>query len=224
VKKPDQKKADWAAAVIVLAVGVPILALGGMAFASGEQARREVPVRGLVGQQAYSQWQGWCEGDPRPEQHYVRPSVVPERRPGCEHPRYRAPDFTLPTRDGGQWTLSEHRGKVIVINFWTTTCAPCMEEMPSLLELARILEDRDDIELITISVDRDWETVNSAVSPDEPLTVLLDPEREVVNGSFGTRLFPETWVIDGEGVIRLRVDGQRSWSSALALDAFETYL
>lgn len=222
----DAKKrrtADWLAAFAVLVVGGLLAFVGATAFARGEQNREVAPVRALLGNQSFQQWERWCEGDEMPGQHYVRASATP--RNSCQRPRLRAPDFSLPQADGTQWRLSEHRGKVIVINFWTVTCQPCMEEMPSLIELAQILEERDDdIELVTISVDRDWETVRTAIPEDSPLTVLLDPEREIVNGAFGTRLFPETWVIDREGIVQLRVDGSRNWSSALALDAFSAYL
>lgn len=205
MKKRSQ--ADWIAAVIVFAIGAPLLWVGASAFASGERGRRMAPARALLGPQAYAAWE---DGETFP-QHYMGNDRT-------------APDFSLEASDGSTWRLSEHRGRVVVLNFWTVTCQPCMEEMPSLMELAQILEDRDDIELVTISVDRDWETVRSAVPEDSPMTVLLDPDRSIVNGKFGTRLFPETWVIDPDGFIRLRVDGQRNWSSALAIDAFEAYL
>ncbi|MBX3270890.1 MAG: redoxin domain-containing protein [Sandaracinaceae bacterium] len=201
-----RRRADWIAGLIVLSIGAPLLAVGATAFARGEQARRQAPVRGLIGPQAYA---AFSRGETFP-QHYLGNDRT-------------APDFALPMRDGSTWRLSEHRGRVIVMNFWTVTCQPCMEEMPSLIELATILQGRRDIELVTISVDRDWETVRSAVPDGSPLNVLLDPDRAVVNGKFGTRLYPETWVIDGEGFIRLRVDGQRAWSSALAVQAFESF-
>ena len=97
-------------------------------------------------------------------------------------------------------------------------------EMPSLISLAQILEEHDDIELVTVSTDGDWETVHSVVPEDTPMTVLLDPEREVVRGRFGTRLYPETWIIDPDGVIRLRIDGRRNWNDAIVLDVIESYL
>jgi thiol-disulfide isomerase/thioredoxin len=50
---------------------------------------------------------------------------------------YSPPDFTLPTLDGGSITLSDLKGKVVLINFWTTWCPPCREEMPSLEKLYR---------------------------------------------------------------------------------------
>lgn len=202
-----RRLADWIAALIVFALGAPLVWAGASAFAQGERARRLAPARALIGPRAFAAFE---RGESFP-QHYMGNDRT-------------APDFALPMADGSTWRLSEHRDRVIVLNFWTVTCQPCMEEMPSLIELATILEGRDDVELVTISVDRDWDTVRTVVPEDSPLTVLLDPEREVVHGKFGTRLYPETWIIDGEGFIRLRVDGQREWSSALALDAFEAYL
>lgn len=204
---PERRRlADWIAALVCLALGAPLIYAGAVAFAAGERRREEAPIRGILGNRAY---EALRRGESSP-QHYLGDDLT-------------APSFALPMQDGTMWRLSEHRGQVIVLNLWTVTCAPCMEEMPSLIDLAQIVHGRDDIELITISVDRDWETVNSAVPEDSPLTVLLDPDREVV-GQFGTRQFPETWIIDGEGVIRLRIDGPRDWSSALAVDVIETYL
>jgi len=61
-----------------------------------------------------------------------------------------------------------------------------MEEMPSLIDLAHIVRDRDDVELVTISVDDDWPAAHAAVPRDSGLTVLLDPERSVVTELFRT--------------------------------------
>jgi hypothetical protein len=97
--------------------------------------------------------------------------------------------------------------------------------MPSVIALAQTMHERGDrVEVATVSVDRDWDTVRTVVPDDAPLTVLLDADRSVVRGKFGTRLFPETWVIDPEGVIRLRIDGARDWSSPLVLDVLQSYL
>ena len=133
------------------------------------------------------------------------------------------PDFTLQDRDGRPWRMSEQRGRVVVLNFWTITCQPCVEEMPALEELARIVGDRDDIELVSISTDRTWDEVGTVVRPTSALRVLLDPEKSVVRDLFGTRLYPETWIVDPHGVIRARVDGARDWSSAVALDLLESF-
>jgi cytochrome c biogenesis protein CcmG/thiol:disulfide interchange protein DsbE len=46
-------------------------------------------------------------------------------------------DLTWPQLDGGSWRLSEHRGQVVLINYWASWCAPCRQETPGLIDLAR---------------------------------------------------------------------------------------
>ncbi len=49
------------------------------------------------------------------------------------------PDFALPALDGHTWKLSQHRGDVVLVNFWATWCPPCRAEIPGLIELSRDL-------------------------------------------------------------------------------------
>lgn len=133
-----------------------------------------------------------------------------------------APDFELPTLQGPRRKLSDYRGQVVILNFWTKTCRPCLEEMPSLAELGRVLKQHPGIRLVTISTDDTREdvqqTLQSLLGGPAPFDVFIDAEAEVVTGKFGTKLYPETWFIDPRGVIRARVDGARDWSAATALD------
>lgn len=226
--KPGSRVADLYALAVVLLLGAPLVYLLASAFADGEVRRREGPLRALVGSADYDRL---LEEDEAPQHYLQRPplpgwlTIFPAHQARQDRSEDRlAPDFSLPMSDGSTWRLRDHRGKVIVLNFWTVTCQPCVEEMPTFVQLSRLLSERDDIELVTVSTDRDWDTVRTVVPDDAEMTVLLDPERAVVREKFGTRLFPETWVIDPEGVIRLRVDGARDWSSPLVLDALESYL
>lgn len=144
------------------------------------------------------------------------------------HPAYAgedrlAPDFELPDLAGRKVRLADYRGKIVVLNFWTRTCQPCLEEMPALADLAKILKGRSDVALVTITTDESAEIAKQTLqavlrSGDPPFPVLVDAESAVVAGKFGTRLFPETWVIDADGVIRARFDGARDWSNAMVLD------
>lgn len=199
-------RAEYLAGILTFAIGTPLLFLLASALADGEVRRREAPLRALLG----ASYEPLSRGE-ETEEHYMGDDRL-------------APDFALEDADGNTWRLSDHRGQVVVLNFWTTTCGPCVEEMPMLIELARIVEDRDDVELVAITIDRTWEDVRNVVPTDGPLHILRDADRTVVHDQFGTVLFPETWVVDGEGVIRLRIDGARDWSSAVALDAIESYL
>ncbi|MDB4933755.1 MAG: Thiol:disulfide oxidoreductase related to ResA [Labilithrix sp.] len=139
------------------------------------------------------------------------------------HPNYagyekKAPDFKLKDTKGHEVSLDSYRGKVVVLNFWTRTCGPCMEEMPEIADLARILKSKDDVAVVTVSTDDTAEEAGSvlkAVLKEEPpFTVLIDPDAKNVTGKYGTTLYPETWVIDKNGVIRARFDGAREWSNA----------
>jgi len=200
------KQGEIGAAIVTALVALPLVFVFARAVADGEVRRREAPIRGLLGDAAF---EALAKGEGAPQNYF-----------GNDR---RAPDFELRDRHGASWRLSDRRGKVVVMNFWTITCGPCVEEMPSLEGLARLLGDTDDVELVTVTTDRDWSTISGVLSPRTPLRVLFDPERRVVTEKFGTRLFPETWIIDKDGVIRLRIDGARDWSSAIALDLIETY-
>ena len=134
-----------------------------------------------------------------------------------------APDFELPSINGGKVKLSSFRGKVVILNFWTKTCRPCLEEMPSIADLAKALKPHKDVVLLTITTDESAndarDTMKSVLGGgDPPFEVLVDAESDIVRDKYGTKLFPETWFIDGQGVIRARFDGGRSWASPLTVD------
>lgn len=166
---------------------------------------------------------------------FVRAAQADHRRASCTAlcnlaPAYaganrRAPDFELPTLDGARVALSSFRGKVVYLNFWTKSCAPCLEEMPALADLAKVANRRKDMVVVTVSTDDTADEARSALQvalgEPPPFVVLLDPDAEVVAGKFGTKLYPETWLIDRSGIIRARFDGPRDWSDAIALELGE---
>jgi peroxiredoxin len=140
-----------------------------------------------------------------------------------------APKFTLKDTKGHDVALESYRGKVVVLNFWTKTCGPCMEEMPELVELTRILKPMNDVAVLTVSTDETAEEATNALKSvlrfegggkgpaqhdEPPFPVLMDPDLKVVREKYGTTLYPETWIIDKNGVIRARFDGAREWSNA----------
>jgi thiol-disulfide isomerase/thioredoxin len=140
------------------------------------------------------------------------------------HPDYlaaerRAPPFSLRDMQGKTVTLDSLKGKVVVLNFWTKTCGPCLEEMPDLAELAKVVRDRPDVAVIAVSTDEGPDdvkpTLQTVLREPPPFAVLFDPDLSVVRDKYGTRLFPETWFIDKEGIIRARFDGAREWTNPL---------
>jgi len=193
-------QAEKLAAVVAFVLGAPFAFMMVRGFAEGELRRREVPLRAMLGDANY---EAFRDGE-QPKQHYYGNDKL-------------APDFTLQDKDGKPWNLKEHRGKTLVINFWTTTCQPCVEEMPSFEQLALLAKERGDFEVVTVSTDKGWSDVAPLFKPGSQLKVLFDPDKSVVRGKFGTRLYPETWIIDAHGVIRARVDGARDWAAPIAL-------
>jgi cytochrome oxidase Cu insertion factor (SCO1/SenC/PrrC family) len=132
------------------------------------------------------------------------------------------PRFELQDLDGRVHQSSEWDGKVIVVNFWNTTCRFCLQEMPSLVELAKVLHSRTDVAVVTISTDEDAslarDALKSLTKGSVPFEALIDPESKVVGGKFGTTLYPETWIVDAHGIIRARFDGGRDWSSSAVVE------
>ena len=194
------------ATVLVAAIGFPVLFIFTGAVLDARARAREAPFRAILGNARFETLMAGGGGVP----HYLGASLL-------------APDFSLPTRDGSEWKLSEQRGKVVVMNFWTVTCRPCIQEMPTIELLAEIVEPWGDVEVVAISTDRSWQEAETIIPRSSRITSLLDPERRVVSGMFGTRLYPETWIIDADGLVRFRFDGALDWSDPVALDLIRAY-
>ena len=117
-----------------------------------------------------------------------------------------APDFTLKTLDGQELTLSKLKGKVVLLDFWATWCAPCREAIPHLINLQKTHQEKG-VEVIGMSVDKgDVETVRRFVkSMDIPYPIIITPEE--VSRNFGVTALPTTIIIDKEGKIRQKLLG-----------------
>jgi peroxiredoxin len=159
------------------------------------------------------------------KQAEVRHACTPlcTMRPNYANLDRLAPEFDLPNLEGKRVKLSDYRGKVVILNFWTKTCQPCLEEMPAFGDLAKALSNRNDVALVTISTDETAADARATLesvlgSKQPPFEVLMDPDARIVTDTYGTKLFPETWFIDADGVIRARFDGTRQWGDALTVD------
>ncbi len=116
----------------------------------------------------------------------------------------QAPDFTLPSLEGGDVRLSDYLGKnVILLDFWSTTCAPCMVEMPHLVDLYKQHKDKGFI-VLAISLDGPESRAQvSNVVHDKEMTfpVLLDEETTVVARYNPKRELPFAVLIGKDGTI-----------------------
>ena len=128
-------------------------------------------------------------------------------------PPQAAPVVILPAGEGGAVVdLATKKGKWVLLNFWATWCAPCRDEMPSIEMLNRRLrQDGLNMEIVTVSVDDAWGEVIRFFGAVQPtFTVLWDKEKRSSN-AYGTRKFPETYLIDPAGRVAAKFVGPRDW-------------
>jgi cytochrome c biogenesis protein CcmG/thiol:disulfide interchange protein DsbE len=117
-----------------------------------------------------------------------------------------APDFSLVDLDGNAVRLSELRGSPVLVNFWASWCAPCVEEFP-LLRDAAAEHARDGLVVVGIVYqDRSEAARDFMVRLDATWPAAMDPGGMVAE-EYGIYGPPETFFIDGTGVIRARQIG-----------------
>jgi cytochrome c biogenesis protein CcmG, thiol:disulfide interchange protein DsbE len=122
-----------------------------------------------------------------------------------------APDFTITDSDRTV-SLSQFRGKPVLLNFWASWCGPCIEETPSLVQLQRELGNK--VTVIAISEDADEAAYKQFIRDHKvDLLTVRDSGSQKANETYGTFKFPETYVIDGNGMIVRKFIGPIDWNS-----------
>ncbi|HYG98438.1 MAG TPA: TlpA disulfide reductase family protein [Terriglobales bacterium] len=130
---------------------------------------------------------------------------------GSRPPRIgsEAPDFTV-TDNNRTVTLSQFKGKPVVLNFWATWCPPCVEEMPSLVQLQE--RTRDKVTVIAVSLDVDDSAFQRFLKDHKLNMVTVRDADQKSNSLYGTYKFPETYIIDSKGIIRRKFVGPVNWN------------
>ena len=127
-----------------------------------------------------------------------------------------APGFKLNNIRGGTTELSDFKGKVVLVNFWATWCAACVEEMESMQNLYNDLKKKD-VEIVAISIDR-WNEdriIDYADKKNLNFHILRDPDQKVRKQYYIMGL-PTSYLIDGDGKIRGYVSEARTWDSLVS--------
>lgn len=128
-----------------------------------------------------------------------------------------APDFTV--QDGSKTlTLSQFRGRTVVLNFWATWCPPCVEEMPSLVELQEKMGNK--LTVVAVSLDEDGDAYNKFVETRAKGLTTIRDSKQISNALYGTYKFPESFVIDKDGRIQRKFIGAVDWTSPEIVDYF----
>jgi len=128
-----------------------------------------------------------------------------------------APHFSLKDINGKSYDLTDYRGQVVIVNFWTTWCPPCRFELPSM-ERAYQQFKQQGIEILAINVGEDADTIFT-FTVDYPVTfpLLMDLDSQVIN-NYPVIGLPTTYIIDTDGRLVYRAVGTREWDDAVLVE------
>jgi len=114
---------------------------------------------------------------------------------------FTAPDFTLPTVDGREISLSDYRGRPVILNFWASWCGPCRYEVPAFKALYERYPE-EQVVIIAVSTQDDPDSARGyAIADGLKFVIPVDP-RGVVANLYNVRGLPTTFIINENGVIK----------------------
>lgn len=123
----------------------------------------------------------------------------------------RAPDFSVRADNGLTVTPTQFGGKVLIVNFWATWCPPCVQETPSMVAFANQYRDKG-VVVLGISVDKSQKNYENFLRRfDVSFLTTRDPEAGI-SDSFGTYVYPESYVINREGKVVQKIIGGTNWA------------
>ncbi len=122
-----------------------------------------------------------------------------------------AQEFTV--RDSDRTvSLNQFRGQVVVLNFWATWCPPCVAELPSMMHMQDRLRTHG-VTVLGVSIDVDSDAYHRFLKlRSVNFLTVRDPDQKVA-GMYGTSVWPESYVIDRDGVMRRKFIGPINWDS-----------
>jgi len=121
---------------------------------------------------------------------------------------------------GQPHTLADYSGRVVLVNFWAGWCHPCLQEIPELISLAEILEDRPfTILAVNVAEEKKLAGYGFVKKMDEHMVILMDTDSKAFERWKGIGL-PSTFVLDPAGVIRYEAYGPVNWDREDVVDAF----
>ena len=122
----------------------------------------------------------------------------------------KAPDFTVTDSDR---TVSLHdlRGKIIVLNFWTSWCLPCIDEMPSLVRMQKLMAPK--VAVLAVSTDKNERDYHNFLVRHQIDLLTVRDDAAKSSQLYGTTGQPKTFIIDTHGIVRRKFVGPEDWAS-----------
>ena len=121
-----------------------------------------------------------------------------------------APDFSLTTENGRTVSLNNFGGKVLLLNFWASWCPPCVEETPSLSELAREFAPKG-LVVLGVSVDEKPDAYRAFLQRFQPAFLTVRDLK--LHEDYGTFIYPETYIIGSDGRVLRKIPEGADWMS-----------
>ena len=135
------------------------------------------------------------------------------------------PDLTLPRIDGGELSIKELRGQIVIVNFWASWCNPCVEEFPSMLKLVERFKGQ--IVVYAVATDDDRKDVEAFIKafglPKPGFNIVWDNKKEAMK-TYGVDKVPESFLVNRDGKLIRKVLGIENWASDNAAQYFDLIL
>lgn len=113
-----------------------------------------------------------------------------------------APAFEAPLLDGGTFKLADHKGKIVVLDFWATWCPPCVAGLPKLVEYADKLKDAG-VVLFPININEEPSIIKEFLAAKELKTPIVLEKGQEILGKYKVSPVPQTVIIDREGIVQI---------------------
>lgn len=124
-----------------------------------------------------------------------------------------APDFTLMSAGGADISLTDYRGKFVLINFWATWCPPCVKEMPALNGLHNKLKAGGGLQVVGVHVGPGLATVKQFLR-DRPVDFDIVIDKNMALAGWPVAGLPTTFLVSPTGKLIYKAVGERVWDSA----------
>lgn len=134
-----------------------------------------------------------------------------------------APTFSIKTDSGRTLSIDNFGGRLLVLNFWATWCAPCIEELPSLNEFQKRFASSG-VVVLGVSVDKDEKAYRTFLDRARVSFLTARDPANKINADYGTFQYPETYIIDAKGKVVQKIVGPENWSDERVVSLVKSLL
>lgn len=162
----------------------------------------------------------WLIGFFLPEK--FKPQVVTSSQELQKFEKEGVPDLGNVDFQGNPISLAEAKGKIVVVHFWATWCAPCAEEFPSLVKFAE--KYKDSVAVFAVTVDESKPDIDDFLKAfgfnESGIKVVRDPDYAIAQ-KYGTQKLPETYVLSKEQLLIRKIPTSVNWLAADVVQYFD---